>query len=76
MIRTETTAASAATSAALAAATVEQMAQVIVEMEANGRPVTAETLANYGEFTSAEVSSHGTAARDRAVEIKRGGRRA
>lgn len=62
--------------AAVAHATIERMAHAIVEMEANGRPVTSDALADYGEFTHDEVERHGREARDRAVMIKREGRQA
>jgi hypothetical protein len=61
---------------AIATATIEHMARTMLDMQFSGIPVDEDKLALYGDFTSGEIREHWAAARDRAVLIRREGRRA
>jgi hypothetical protein len=70
--RTKAPAAEKAPAAAPARSIVERMADVMREMRAAGQIVTAETVAVFGDFTSAEVSKHAMEASNlaRAREVR------
>jgi hypothetical protein len=70
--RPATAAAQKAPAVAPARSIVERMADVMREMRAAGQIVTAETVAVFGDFTSAEVSKHAMEASNlaRAREVR------